>query len=244
LPINVYVIEHEQGLMLFDTGQDRASVTDADYFPRGIIGWFYGRLTKFRIDRHDTLTAALLSIGYNVADVRWAVLSHLHQDHIGGLGELKSAEIIVSADEWRSLRRRDATLQGLMRNHIDLPGLRWRFIRFQPGTAEAIGDFDTSVDLLGDGSVCLVSTPGHTPGSVSLLVRREGKVPLLMVGDVTYDVALMHQERVPGVGRKAELRSATRSINNLRAVFPDLVVLPAHDTGAADRLAAAERRLD
>jgi N-acyl homoserine lactone hydrolase len=32
-PINAYVIEHANGLLLFDTGQDRASVTDASYFP-------------------------------------------------------------------------------------------------------------------------------------------------------------------------------------------------------------------
>ena len=37
-PINVYVIEHSSGLILFDTGQDRASVTDDAYFPGGVTG--------------------------------------------------------------------------------------------------------------------------------------------------------------------------------------------------------------
>src|SRR5262249_9132680 len=37
-PINVYVIEHAKGLILFDTGQDRASVTDDTYFPGGVTG--------------------------------------------------------------------------------------------------------------------------------------------------------------------------------------------------------------
>jgi hypothetical protein len=37
-PINGYVIEHQDGLVLFDTGQDRASVTDPGYFPRGVAG--------------------------------------------------------------------------------------------------------------------------------------------------------------------------------------------------------------
>ena len=37
-PINVYVIEHRDGLVVFDTGQDRASVTDRDYFPGGLTG--------------------------------------------------------------------------------------------------------------------------------------------------------------------------------------------------------------
>jgi len=37
-PVNVYVIEHTKGLILFDTGQDRASVTDGGYFPGGVTG--------------------------------------------------------------------------------------------------------------------------------------------------------------------------------------------------------------
>jgi N-acyl homoserine lactone hydrolase len=48
-PINVYVIEHERGLVLFDTGQDRGSVTDPEYFPGGFAGHIYDRLAKFDI---------------------------------------------------------------------------------------------------------------------------------------------------------------------------------------------------
>jgi N-acyl homoserine lactone hydrolase len=32
-PIHVFVIEHDRGLVLFDTGQDLASLTDPDYYP-------------------------------------------------------------------------------------------------------------------------------------------------------------------------------------------------------------------
>ena len=48
-PINVYVIEHANGLVLFDTGQDRASVTDDAYFPGGFTGVIYHRLARFHI---------------------------------------------------------------------------------------------------------------------------------------------------------------------------------------------------
>jgi hypothetical protein len=44
LPINAYVIEHREGLVLFDTGQDRAGVTDPEYFPPGFTGFLYDRL--------------------------------------------------------------------------------------------------------------------------------------------------------------------------------------------------------
>ena len=43
-PINVYVIEHADGVVVFDTGQDRASVTDPSYFPDGANGVIYRRL--------------------------------------------------------------------------------------------------------------------------------------------------------------------------------------------------------
>jgi N-acyl homoserine lactone hydrolase len=239
-PINVYIIEHEQGLVLFDTGQDRASVTDTSYFPRGVIGWLYGRLAKFEINPDETLTASLRRLGYDIADVKMAILSHLHQDHIGGLRELKHAEILVSQAEWRSLQKHDAVLQGLMRNHIDLSNLNWHYVDFESQADQLVDGFASSVDLFGDGSLVLLPTPGHTPGSMSLLVRREGKAPLLMVGDLTYDVELMEQGLVPGVGKKQGLQQATKAVNELRDTHPDLVVLPAHDPGAVDRLNVVE----
>ena len=84
-PINVYVIEHASGLVLFDTGQDRASVTDESYFPGGLAGHVYDRLARFDIGEQDTLTAQLVTLGYSPSDVSTAIVSHLHQDHIGGL---------------------------------------------------------------------------------------------------------------------------------------------------------------
>ena len=69
-PINAYVIEHRDGLVLFDTGQDRASVTDAGYFPGGVAGFLYGRLARFDIAAQQTLTAGLDRLGYPAADVQ------------------------------------------------------------------------------------------------------------------------------------------------------------------------------
>src|SRR5689334_23521287 len=68
-PINVYVIEHANGLVLFDTGQDRASITDPSYFPGGFNGVVYDRLAKFHIAEQETLDAQLGTLGYSTADV-------------------------------------------------------------------------------------------------------------------------------------------------------------------------------
>ncbi len=138
-PINAYVIEHRDGLVLFDTGQDRASVTDAGYFPGGVAGFLYGRLARFDIAAQQTLTAGLDRLGYPAADVKTAVISHLHQDHIGGLAELSHADIVVSQAEWDTLSSPLPELRGLMRGHIDLPGLRWRRITPEPAQDPAPG---------------------------------------------------------------------------------------------------------
>ncbi len=228
-PINAYVIEHKDGVVLFDTGQDRASVTDADYFPRGLARFLYGRLARFDIKSDETLSAGLSRLGYSIGDIRTAILSHLHQDHIGGLAELVNAEIVVSQREWDTLSTPSPELRGLMTNHIDIPGLRWNRIDPKPTNDPDLAQFDGSYDLFEDGSLVLIPTPGHTPGSMSLLVRQYGLPPLLMVGDLTYDVHLLEEGRIPGIGNRRKLRAATRMIANLRKIMPALIVLPAHD---------------
>jgi N-acyl homoserine lactone hydrolase len=238
-PINVYVIEHRDGLVLFDTGQDRASVTDRGYFPRGPLGYFYQRLARFHIGAHDSLSAQLRARGYAPSDVGLAVLSHLHQDHIGGVRALPDAEFVVAAAEWEQLLKPLPEARGLLRRHIDLPGIHWRRLDFQPTDDPTLAPFSRAYDLLGDRSLVLLPTPGHTPGSMSLLVRRPSGAPLLLVGDLTYAAELLEQGRVPGVGDQGRLRATTEMVRRLKQRMPDLVILPAHDPGAAERLQRA-----
>ena len=235
-PVNVYVIEHSRGLILFDTGQDRASVTDESYFPGGLAGHVYDRLARFDIGEDDTLTAQLATLGYTPADVDTAIVSHLHQDHIGGLAELAGSELLVSTAEWAELAKPAPELRGFLRSHIQLPGLKWRQVSLEPTSDPALAPFTEALDVMGDGSLVLLPTPGHTAGSMSLLVRRAGRPPLLLAGDLTYGADILQRGQLPGVGSRRGLAESSHKVLALAGQQPGLVVLPAHDPTAARRL--------
>ena len=235
-PINVYVIEHAQGLVLFDTGQDRASVTSDAYFPGGITGFLYDRLARFDISERETLTARLAALGYTTGDVGIAILSHLHQDHIGGLPELTGTRLLVSDAEWTEVSRPLPEMRGFLKSHIQLPGLKWDRFSMEPAHDRDLAPFTQYLDVMGDGSLLLLPTPGHTAGSVSLLVRRGGRPPLLLVGDLTYQADVFQRGQIPGVGNRRLLTDSTRKVLALAQQLPGLVVLPAHDPTAAQRL--------
>ncbi len=237
-PIHCFLIEHVDGLVLFDTGQDPASVSDPRYFPGGLTGLLYRRLAQFELAPEDSVGHQVRAAGYTVDDVRTVVLSHLHQDHIGGLGELGQARLVVADAEWQEMRRPRAEAQGYLTRHIDLPGLEWQRITFDATTDDELAPFAARHDLVADGSLVLLPTPGHTEGSMSLLVRRPG-TELLLVGDLSYDHALMARGTVPGIGTRAVLERSTNDVLELAERLGGAAILPAHDPGTAARLETA-----
>ena len=101
-PVLGYLVRHERGLLLFDTGIGTGSPgTDAHYRPR-----------------RRALPAALAAAGAALADITLVVNCHLHFDHCGGNPLLAGTPILVQATELATARRGGHTIDGL----IDFPG--------------------------------------------------------------------------------------------------------------------------
>lgn len=107
MPLNVFVIEHEDGLVLFDTGADPAVATDPDYWPDSVTRLFMKHIFRFDIRPDDNLATQLDRAGYRAEDVTKAVLSHLHFDHAGGIRDIPQAELLVAAEAWAHMLERD-----------------------------------------------------------------------------------------------------------------------------------------
>lgn len=178
LPVNAFLVEHPAGVCLFDAGQS-ARAAQPGYFPR----WHpFFRLARFELAEADEVAARLEASGLRPQRVRWVVLSHLHTDHVGGLEALRDAEVVVSRVEWERARGTRGKLRGYLPQYWPT-GLEPTLLDLNNG---GFGPFPASHDLAGDGSLIVVATPGHTPGHVSLVVRRPGE-SVLLGGDLGHN---------------------------------------------------------
>lgn len=178
MPVNAFLVEHPDGLCLFDTGQT-SSAARAGHLPR----WHpYLRLARFELTAADEAPQQLRRLGHDSADVRWLVLSHLHTDHVGTVAAFAAAEVLVARAEWSRATGLGGRVRGYLPQHWP-DGLSPRLVDFD---GAPVGPFTGSHDLAGDGRLVLVPTPGHTPGHMSML-GRDSSGSFLCAGDLTHD---------------------------------------------------------
>ena len=239
LPINFFAIDHVDGMVLFDTGLDPAIKSDPDYISSAIGRFLLNRLFRLNISDEHRIDRLLKSGGIEAGNVRKAVISHLHFDHIGGISHIPQAKLLVSKREWAQLSQPSPEREWILREHIELDGSQWCPFEFFPSSDPLFAQFDGIFDVAGDGSMILLPTPGHTPGSVSMLIRQVGWAPILLVADLTYEAAMLEQDRVPGVGDAPKLRKSFAKVRRLKRDLPDMVIVPSHDFSAELTIAAA-----
>ncbi len=179
-PYFIYVIEHPDARIVFDTGAHPDLATD----PAGRLG---AAADGFEVELApgDALDAALARIDLAPSDIDLVVQSHLHFDHAGGLDRLPGVPVMVQAQELE-FARHPPVYQAEIYVQDDFAGVQeWREIE---------GDHD----VFGDGSVMAIATPGHTKGHQSLLVRLAGQIVFLLA-DAGYLLEKMRARALPAV---------------------------------------------
>lgn len=228
LPINVWVIEHPEGVILVDTGET-ARACEPGWFPR----WHpYFRLAvRLEVRPQDEIGPQLRALGIEPGDVRRVVLTHLHTDHSGGMEHFPDSEIMLSEDEVRLASGTMGKLRGFLPH-------RWpswfdpTVIEFQP---EPFGPFPESVPLTEDGDVRIVPTGGHTAGHVSVVLD-EGERVLFFAGDTSYNQELLLDGALDGVAPDPTAARVTMERIRELGLQRPTVYLPTHDPDAAARL--------
>ena len=211
VPVPFYVLEHPDGVALFDTGLPLGMMDEADAY-RGLLR---AQGADVKLTAQETLTAHLERLEIDPARVRWVVASHLHFDHAGGLAQLPNATLVVQKREWEA--GMDDEVAGryfLPRVYFDL-GHQLKLV-------------DGEHDLFGDGSAVLVPSYGHTPGHQSLRVRN-AQGDHILVGDACYACEVVETRRFPEFSDHAAMN---RSLDALLAMRePETVMVFGHDRG-------------
>jgi 4-pyridoxolactonase len=172
-PVYSVLIEHTDGLFMFDSGFDKGTVEE--FLPFEL---------PEKTDE-QTLSAQLEKCGFGTSDVSAVINSHLHFDHCGGQRHLTEAVTWVGKDELRHcLVPEPFERLGYADKVFHTPESTYRWLE-----GEEV-DFADGIRLL--------FTPGHTVGHYSLVLEKPGRRPMLFVADVTYTGETWDKEMISG----------------------------------------------
>jgi len=201
-PVPAYVIETERERVLVDTGLAPEAIADP------VAHYGFEALAIFGLEQERRLDEQV-----DLASVTKVVLTHLHFDHAGGLAQLPSSvPVYVQRREWEAAGD-PAVAQRNFFLSADFAG-----------AADQVVLVDGDHDLLGDGSVELLATPGHTPGHQSIRVGER----LVIGGDVSHFASGLDDHRFPIFADDHGAQKA--SAERLRGVRENgFEVRPGHD---------------
>ena len=215
-----WLIQHGSEWLLWDTGVPKSALHD----PKG---WStLPKLIVYHLDR--TLTGQLAEIGLKTTDVTCVAVSHTHGDHIGNVRLFQNSTILIQRAEYTWISSPDGPndnvnqLKALARNLM--------------GTPKHLKLLDGDTDVFGDGSVTLVSTPGHTPGSQSLLVHLKNSGFIILSGDVVHLEENFEKDTVPSLNTdKAASIASMEKIKRMIATYKAKFFIN-HDKAESDKL--------
>src|SRR6516164_7742347 len=215
-----WLIKHGGDWLLWDTGVPETALNDRK-------GWStLPKLIVYHLDK--TLTDQLAEIGLKPNDISRVAISHTHGDHIGNMSLFSNSTILMQRAEYSWIHSAD----GSNDNVNQLMALARKLL----GTPKNLQLIDGDTDVYSDGSVTLVSTPGHTPGSQSLLVHLRNSGFIILSGDVVHSEENFDKNVVPSLNtNKAESIASMEKIRQMIATYKATLFIN-HDKKQTDTL--------
>jgi N-acyl homoserine lactone hydrolase len=225
VPIPCFLVEHPSaGPILIDTGMSPVARNDL----RAALGRRAALAYDVRMDEGAAVTERLDALGMDPLGIGVVVMTHLHYDHTGCVEAFAHSTFVSDAREWDAAID-GGFLQGYRRRLFD-HGFDWRTVDFGSSQVDSFASFGRAVDLFGDGSVRLLSTPGHTKGHMSVLLRLRSGRELLLTADAAYARRTIDEELVPLFC--ADVHRYMRSLREIRRYLeltPSALVVCGHD---------------
>ena len=215
-----WLIQRGNEWLLWDTGVPKSALND----PKG---WStLPKLIVYHLDK--TLTDQLAAIELKTIDITYVALSHTHGDHIGNVRLFPNSTVLMQRAEYAWISSPD----GPNDNVNQLKALARKLL----GTPKHLRLLEGDTDVFGDGSVTLVSTPGHTPGSQSLLVHLKNSGFIILSGDVVHLEENFEKNTVPSLNtdKAASIASMDR-IRRMIATYKAKLFIN-HDKAQSDTL--------
>ena len=216
------LVRHPKGDLLIDSGLGRTISRQVESMP--LIFWWATDMEP-GTPAIDQLEAA----GYDPRRLRSILLTHAHWDHVSGIPDFPWVLALVSRAEHQFIH--DGGYDAETARQID-PSV-FREYEFDGG---AYLGFDRSHDLYGDGSIVIVPSPGHTPGSVVIFVTLPGGPRFAFVGDLIWQMeGLFEREERPWFVAQSldhdrdALRVALLHMYAIAARYPQIAIVPSHD---------------
>lgn len=187
------------------------------------------------------LVEVMRSAKVDPLEVRFALATHVHWDHVGALGDLPNAKVLLSRAELQWARTLSRSLdEGVMPHHLARAKARMAQFDF---TGPARDGFPSSFDVFGDGALVAVPLPGHTPGSTAFFVALPDGRQALFTGDTSWTMrgveAPAHKNPLARLDSSVDATgTALGLLHVLHSTRKDVLVIPAHDAAALEQLPA------
>jgi glyoxylase-like metal-dependent hydrolase (beta-lactamase superfamily II) len=178
VPTPIFLIDHPEGKVLFETGVHRDVVTDpVGHWGEHVLhgnNYVRGRDWAPQLTADNLVENQLAALGIGTDDIRYVIQSVLIPDHAGGVRAFPKSTVIV---QYRELQ--DAwSPPTFMPYHYDrneLAEIRdYNFRRL----------YDEDYDVFGDGSVEILFSPAHSRGEQALVVRLPNTGTVIMPAGV------------------------------------------------------------